>query len=86
MTRREKYIQRILSGRSDTDLAFADLVSLLESLGFEHRVRGSHHIFTKTGINERINLQADGPKAKRYQVKQIRDILVSYQIGVNKHE
>jgi hypothetical protein len=33
------------------------------------RVSGSHHIFTQTGVMERINLQREGAKAKPYQVR-----------------
>jgi len=46
------------------------------------RVKGSHHIFSKEGIEEIINLQPDDSKAKAYQVKQIRDLMVKYQLGV----
>jgi len=45
-------------------------------------IKGSHHIFSREGIDEIINLQPDGSKAKAYQVKQIRDIMVKYQLGV----
>jgi len=47
-------------------------------LGFKLRVQGSHHIFTKDGIADRINIQRDGSKAKPYQIKQIRRILLAY--------
>jgi len=44
------------------------------------RVSGSHHIFTQTGVMERINLQQEGSKAKPYQVRQVRRILVNYKL------
>ena len=44
------------------------------------RISGSHHIFTKHGVIERINLQRDGAKAKPYQVKQVRKILAQYKL------
>ena len=50
-------------------------------LGFEERVRGSHHVFRKRGVEEKINLQRDDNKAKPYQVKQVRQILVRYKLG-----
>jgi predicted RNA binding protein YcfA (HicA-like mRNA interferase family) len=50
-------------------------------LGFEERVKGSHHIFRKEGIEDRINLQQDGSKAKPYQVKQVRAMIVRYKLG-----
>ena len=44
-------------------------------LGFVERVRGSHHIFRKEGVRERINLQRDGSHAKPYQVRQVRQVV-----------
>ena len=81
MTRRDKLIDRILRGSSDTDIAFDDLCTLLTYFGFALRVRGSHHLFSKSGITEKINLQRDGAKAKPYQVRQVRDVIVKYQLG-----
>ena len=46
--------------------------------GFVERVRGSHHIFRKDGVRERINLQRDGSQAKPYQVRQIRQVILRY--------
>jgi len=54
----------------------------MEKLGFSMRIKSSHHIFFKEGITEIINLQPDGSKAKAYQIKQIREIMVKYQLGV----
>jgi hypothetical protein len=55
---------------------------LLTRIGFEQRVRGSHHLFRKTGIEEMINLQRDGNKAKPYQVRQVRTALLRHKLGV----
>ena len=77
----EQLISRILRGTSDANIPFTDLCHLLERLGFEKRIRGSHHIFRKSGIVERINLQRDGQKAKPYQVHQVRAIILKYQMG-----
>lgn len=38
----------------------------------EERIRGSHHMFRKTGVEEKTNLQREGSKAKAYQVRQVR--------------
>jgi hypothetical protein len=48
--------------------------------GFRMRVAGSHHIFTKPGVMERINLQREGSKAKPYQIRQVRKILAQYKL------
>ena len=74
-------VSRILKGTSDANIPFEELCRLLEKLGFEERIRGSHHIFRKSGIVERINLQRDGNKAKPYQVRQVRAIILKYNMG-----
>ena len=56
-------------------------VSCLKKLGFNERIQGSHHIFTKEGIEEIINLQPNQGKAKNYQIKQIRDLILKYKLG-----
>lgn len=81
MGKREKLLLRILSGTSDANIFFEDLCALLIDLGFETRVRGSHHIFRKAGILDKINLQREGSKAKPYQVKQVRNVIVKYRLG-----
>jgi hypothetical protein len=81
MSSREKLLTQICDGRSDANFAFEDLCNLLLYLGFELRVRGSHHLFRKAGIVEKINLQRDGNKAKPYQVRQVRNVIVKYKLG-----
>ena len=78
MGKYDKLIIKILSGQSDYNIAFKDLIALLIIKGFKKRISGSHMIFTKDGIDERINLQPSGAKAKGYQIKQIRKILLKY--------
>lgn len=55
--------------------------NLLTSLGFEERIRGSHHMFRRAGIVEKINLQREGSKAKVYQVRQVRAVILKYKLG-----
>lgn len=55
--------------------------SLLQNIGFEMRVRGSHHIFTKDNVEEILNLQPKDNKVKPYQVKQVRSIILKYRLG-----
>jgi predicted RNA binding protein YcfA (HicA-like mRNA interferase family) len=81
MGKYEKLLLCILQGQSDSNIAFDDLCQLLVRLGFEERIRGSHHIFRKSGIEEKINLQRDGNRAKPYQVRQVRTILLKYRLG-----
>ena len=76
----DKTLDKILRGDSDTNIRFEELCHLLKAKGFRIRVSGSHHIFTMTGVLERINLQREGSKAKPYQVRQIRKILANYKL------
>jgi len=80
MGRQGKLIQTILQGESDSNIAFRDVCNLLIKFGFKQRNRGSHFIFVKAGIEEKLNLQKDGNKAKPYQVRQIRSVLVKYRL------
>jgi len=76
-----KLKQKILVGGSDTNVEFAGLRKLLLRLGFDERIRGSHHIFTRGDVQEILNLQPKDAKAKPYQVRQVRAILVKYRLG-----
>ena len=80
MNRDERLRQRILSGRADANIRFDDLRLFLLRLGFVERVRGSHHIFRKDGVRELVNLQRDGRHAKPYQVRQIRRVILRYDL------
>jgi hypothetical protein len=80
MSKIEKTIDQLLRGSSDNNFDFDELVSLLKYFGFSFRIRGSHNIFYMDGIAEIINLQSKSGKAKAYQVKQVRNIIVKYQL------
>lgn len=76
-----KFLNKLLSGLSDKNIVFEYLRKLILSFGFKERIKGDHHIFTKKGIIEIINIQPlkDG-KSKPYQVKQIRSIVLKYKL------
>ena len=76
MSQYDKILSKILSGLLDKDIRFLELCNLLKYLGFEERIKGSHHIFYKDGIKEILNLQPDESRAKPYQVKQVRNIIL----------
>ena len=84
MDKYEKLLLQILTGTSDANIRFQDLCQLLNRLGFDERTRGSHHIFRKEGIEEKITLQRDNNKAKVYQVRQVRSILLKHRLGGEK--
>lgn len=81
MTKFKKQIIKILEATSDKSFAFKDLCSILQKLGFEERIKGSHHIFWRAGLEEIINIQEgkDG-KAKPYQIKQVREIIITHKL------
>jgi len=80
MSKIAKLLLKLLSGSSDSNISFEELRLLLLSLGFNERTTGgSHRIFTK----ENINIQPDGSKAKVYQVKQVRPIILKYKLSLN---
>ena len=82
MSRVRKAITKILEGRSDANLDFDDLCFVLDRSGFTRRSgKGSHTIFFRDGVQEIVNIQPLGSKAKPYQVKQVRDLLVKYQLA-----
>lgn len=78
----EKLIQSIMSGVQDKNIKFTDLQKILDIMGFQCRVKGDHFIYWKEGVDEIINIQPDGNNAKPYQIKQIRNIIVKYQMEV----
>ncbi len=80
MGKHAELIARILSAQADANISFKDLQSLLRALGFDERVRSSHHMFSKAGIEELLNLQRYGNKAKPYQVRQVRAVLLRYRL------
>ncbi len=81
MGRRRKLYERIVGGGSDANVPFGQTVSLLKHLRFEERVRGSHHVFAREGVEELITLQEVAGECKPYQVKQVRTVLRKYNLG-----
>lgn len=82
MSTNEKILQEIKSGFRDKNIKFTDLQKILILLGFQCRIVGDHFIYYKDNISEIINIQPDGNKAKAYQVKQIRNIILHYKLEV----
>ena len=80
--RPKRVLRAVVSGRSDANINFESLCNLLIWLGFFEHTSGGHRMFAKPGIVELVNLQADGAKAKRYQVRQVREIILRY--GLNE--
>jgi len=83
MPKYHELLSKILLGTSDTNIRFDELCDVLRFLGFRMRVKGSHHIFTKEGIADRLNLQEESGKAKTYQVRQVRKIILKNKLWSN---
>jgi len=64
-----KDLAQVLGGTADANVRFDNLRQVLLHLGFAERIRGSHHIFTREGVEEILNIQPRGSLAKPYQVK-----------------
>jgi len=80
MGRKRKLYDRIVSGGSDANIPFEQAVNLLKHLRFDERIKGSHHVFTREGVEEITNLQDVGGVCKLYQVRQIRAVLKKYNL------
>lgn len=74
---------QIMSGTQDYNIGFSDLQKALTLLGFTVRIKGDHFIYFRDGVDEIINIQPNGNKAKPYQVKQVRNIILKYRLGGN---
>ncbi len=81
MGKLENVLAVIMRGTSDSNISFADLSYVLKSLGFELRIKGDHFIYTHSLVVEIINIQPSGNKAKAYQVKQVRNLILKYKLA-----
>lgn len=80
MPTNDKILQEIMCGFKDKGIRFTELQKILETFGFQCRVKGDHFIYYKEGIDEIINIQPDGNRAKPYQVKQVRNLILKYKL------
>lgn len=81
----EKLIAKLLRGKADNNFNFDELRNLLLRPGFDEWIKSSHHIYSKDGIDEIINFQPKQGKAKAYQVKQARNLIVKYKLDVEEN-
>ena len=72
----------VICGSRDSNIRFHDLCKLLETLGFSCMVKGDHFIWYREDVEEIINIQPEGNKAKPYQVKQVRRLITQYKLEV----
>ena len=75
----KRILARILGG--SRNVRFNDMVKLVTAFGFQPvRVAGSHHIYSRKGIPELVNLQDVGGEAKPYQVNQFLQIVEKHNL------
>lgn len=86
MGRFEKLLIKLLRGNADQNFSFEELRKLILNLGFDERISSSHHIYSKTGVDEIINIQPKQNKAKPYQVKQVRNLVIKYKLDVDDND
>ena len=86
MTSYKKTLAKVLQGTSDANIRFGDLRALLAALGFEERIKGSHHIFNIEEREAALNLQPKGSKAKAYQVRQVRQIIIEHRLARDEED
>jgi predicted RNA binding protein YcfA (HicA-like mRNA interferase family) len=77
----EHLLQQVLQGRGT--IRFDDFEALIEALGFRlRRQRGSHRIYVHPNIDRAFPIQPEGKDAKRYQVRELRDMIRQYRLGL----
>jgi hypothetical protein len=79
-----KLLERILLGTADANIPGDGVCHLLHRLEFRSRIRGSHHIFFREGVEEILNLRPKGANSKPYQVKQVRDVILKYKLAAEE--
>ena len=63
------------------------MVTLVEAFGFRlSRIKGSHHIFVHPQVQELVNLQNVGGKAKPYQIRQFLRLVEQYNLALRDEE
>jgi predicted RNA binding protein YcfA (HicA-like mRNA interferase family) len=82
----EELLTSLIAG-SVRNVPFRAFTRLVERFGFrEARTRGSHHVYTREGVRELINIQEDGGQAKPYQIRQFLRLVERYNLRMEERE
>ena len=77
---RRQLLRRLTNGALH-NVAFSDMVNLVEGFGFRlDRVRGSHHLFVHPDVDEVVNLQPEGSQVKPYQIRQFLRLVEEHEL------
>lgn len=71
MSKAEKLIQKILSGKN---VSYQEAENLLLSLGFQLKIRGSHHNFRKAGYPRTVTIKRR-KLLYDYQIDDLKEVL-----------
>jgi len=78
MVRPAKLYEQLLQSTART-VSFHDFLSLIEAFGFEEaRMRGSHRCFAHSACTKLLVVQPKGADAKRYQVRELLDMIEEF--------
>jgi hypothetical protein len=76
----KKEIYRKLKN-SPNNIRFSEICYIAELFGFVHRGgAGSHRVYKRKDINQKLNFQDDNGKAKPYQVRQLIKVIQNYNL------
>jgi len=79
-----RLLRRLTQG-SVQNVAFSDMVSMVQGFGFTlTRTSGSHHIFTKDDVPELVNIQNVDGQAKPYQIRQFLRLVEKYNLTLQE--
>ena len=82
---KRKLLEKALSG--GRNFRFGDFVTLVKAFGFRlDRHEGSHHIFKRSDIGKRLNIQDCNGQAKPYQVRQFPQIVEQNDLKLGDDE
>jgi predicted RNA binding protein YcfA (HicA-like mRNA interferase family) len=74
-----KTLQKVLAGSKN--IRFDEMLRLAAAFGFQvARISGSHHILSRPGIPELLNLQNVHGQAKPYQIRQFLKLVETYNL------
>ncbi|MBI4506807.1 MAG: type II toxin-antitoxin system HicA family toxin [Chloroflexi bacterium] len=77
---RSKLLRRLAQGAVQ-NIAFSDMVHLVEGFGFRlARKSGDHHIFVHPDVPQLLNLQSVHGEAKPYQIRQLLRLVERYNL------
>lgn len=76
MSKAEKALQKVLSGKSDHNITYDELTAVLTRAGFQLiGGKGSHHVWARESDMEMLSIPRHGNKIKSIYVKKARELL-----------